>query len=474
MTISFVWTSIFLISIISCARNIERAYFWLFAFLSALEINGITSTALVIGSFEVNVTDIVLAVLFLCSLTLLVRNVKVNKTLLFIGILIICFAIFSFAFNLYLPYEGVSIPATGSWDLLVFGSEHLQHVGIGARSYLVVIRLVMFVFIAWCTTAVLTGKDFLSIGSYALAFGKVQMAYGLFEFVTKALLGSDIAMKLAAFVFPANSAIVTDIVVRGGIVSLQAFCREPSHFALALTLNLLILIVLQANEYKRRFDYLWALIGFFLLLMSGAFTAMVGLLITTLVFFYYLKRGEIVVEERSKVIIYLTGFMVVSAGAIYFVNTLAFSNNYYFEKVFGVFTNLDLIINRRYGGALSTFDALPRIASMVECIRNFLDRPFFGIGPGVVSPFSGVVAILSQYGLVFFVVWLAFLFQYSKLATNDADSVFFLGVVFISGLLMFSGGYEYSFTWLLLGGLMQNTTHRHKCQDDSKLFKEYR
>lgn len=73
MTISFVWTSIFLISIISCARTIGQAYFWLFAFLSALEINGITSIALFIGSFEVNVTDIVLAVLFLCSLTLFLR-----------------------------------------------------------------------------------------------------------------------------------------------------------------------------------------------------------------------------------------------------------------------------------------------------------------------------------------------------------------------------------------------------------------
>lgn len=466
MTISFVWTIVLLIAIIGFTQNIEQTFFGFFTFLSALEINGITSTALVIGSFEVNVTDIVLAALFLCSIIILFRNVRVNKSLLFAGILVFLLAIISFAFNLYFPYEGVSVPATGSWDLLVFGSEHLQQVAISARSYLVLIRLVMFIFIAWCTTAVLAGRDFLTVGSYVLRFGKAQMAYGLFEFVTKALLGSDIAIKFAAFVFPANSAMVTDIVVRGGIVSLQAFCREPSHFALALTLDLLIFFVLQANGYKKRFDYLWALLGFFLLVMSGAFTAIVGLFVVAIVFFYYLEHGKIIVEDRNKVLIYLIGFMIVVAVGLFIVNTLAFSRNYYFEKLLGVFTNLDLILNRRYGGALSTFDALPRITSMVECMRNFLDRPVFGIGPGVVSPFSGVVAILSQYGFAFFIAWFAFLFQYSKSSSSDADSIFFLNVVFISGLLMFSGGYEYSFSWLLLGGLMQNTTTHQNYQDE--------
>lgn len=470
MTIAFIWTVALTLGILGFARNLERAYFGLFAFLSALEVNQITATALMIGALEINVTDIVLATLFLCSIPLMLRSGKVGKPLLLTGILTLTFAVLSFAFNLYLPYDGVSIPATGSWDHLIFGSEHLQQVTIGPRSYLVLIRLVLFVFIAWCTAVVLTGKDFFSIGSYALGFGRVQIAYGLFEFVTKALLGSDIAMKLAAAVFPANDAVVTDIVVRGGIVSLQAFCREPSHFALALTFILLVFVVLRANGYKRRFDLLWVAIGLFLLVMSGAFTAIIGLFIIAIAFFYYLKRGELVIDSRNKALIYLIGFLIVGAGGVFLTNTLMLSNNYYFEKLFGVFANFDSIVNRQYGGALTTFDALPRMASIVECLRNFLDRPVLGIGPGVVNPFSGVVAILSQYGLVFFAMWLAFLYQYSRSVSNDADSGFFLVLVFVSGLLMFSGGYEYSFLWLLLGGLLQSRVAHQRTQSRSRLF----
>lgn len=457
MTIAFVWTLAFVMGIATFAKSVERTFLGLFAFLAALEVNQITATALMLGSQEVNATDIVLVALFFCSMPLLLKRCRVNKGLFLAGILVLTLSIFSFAFNLICPYDGVTIPATGSWDHLVFGSELMRAVTIDTRSYLVLIRLILFVFIAWCVTGVLDGPGFLNIGTYALTFGKVQIAYGLFEFVTKALAGNDIAMRIAAAIFPASDAVVTDIVVRGGIVTLQAFCREPSHFALALTFILLILVVLCANGRKERFDLIWAAFGLFLLGMTGAFTAVVGLAIVTVVFVYYLRRGNLVIDGQKKALIYCAAFLFVVAGGILMTNSLAVSENYYFEKLYGVIANLNLIINRQYGGALSTFDALPRIASIVECTRVFIDRPVLGIGPGVVSPFSGVTAILSQYGIVFSVIWGVFLYKYSKSISESASPGLFIVVVIASGLLMFSGGYEYSFLWLLLGGLLQNT-----------------
>lgn len=470
MTIAFIWTLAVVAGIVCFAKSTERTFFGLFAFLAALEVNQITATALTLGTQEINATDIVLLALFICSIPLLLKRSKVDKGLIFAGVLVLTLAIFSFAFNLIWPYEGVTIPATGSWDHLIFGSERMREATIDVRSYLVLIRLSLFIFIAWSAVGVLRGHDFLRIGSYALTFGKVQIAYGLFEFVTKALAGNDVAMRLAAAVFPADGAVVTDIVVRGGIVSLQAFCREPSHFALALTFILLILIVLRANGFRGRFDFVWAAFGLFLLVMSGAFTAIVGLAIIALVFVYYLRRGNLVIDGRKRTLVYFAGFLVVAAGAIFATNSLAVSENYYFEKLYGVFANFNLILNRQYGGALSTFDALPRIASIVECLRVFFDRPVFGIGPGVVSPFSGVVAILSQYGIVFSVTWFVFLYRYSESITENAASGLFIGVVITSGLLMFSGGYEYSFLWLLLGGLLQNTAIAHEKQGGHVLF----
>ena len=470
MTIAFIWTLAIVAGIVCFAKSAERTFFGLFAFLAALEVNKITATALMIGSQEINATDIVLAALFLYSIPLLLKRVKVNKGFIFAGVAVISVAIFSLAFNVIWPYDGVVIPSDGSWDRLVFGSERMREATIGTRSYLVLIRLTLFALIAWCASGVLNGRDFLKVGRYALTFGKVQIAYGLFEFFTKALMGNDVAMRFAAVVFPANASVVTDIVVRSNIVTLQAFCREPSHFAAALTFLLLILLVLRANGHRKRFDLVWAAFGLFLLVMSGAFTAIVGLAIVAIAFVYYLRRGNLVVDGKKKTLVYYLFFLIAVTVPIVLSNTLADSNNYYFEKFFGVIANFDSIVNRQYGGALTTFDALPRIASIVECLRVFLDRPVLGIGPGVVNPYSGVAAILSQYGIVFSVTWFVFLYRYSESISENAASGLFIGVVIGSGLFLFGGGYEYSFLWLLLGGLLQNTAIAQENRDQNVLL----
>ncbi len=459
MTIAFVYTLLIVIGIVVAARNVERAFFGLFALLAAFEVNKITASALLLGSQEINCTDIVLAALFFCSLVLLLRHRKVKKSLLLCGILLVTIGFLSYAFNLMIPYEGLTIPASGSWDGLVFGIDHFRAAPINARTYLVLIRLVLFVFVAWCAASVLSKKDFLSIGSYAVAFGKIQMAFGLFEFVTKTLLHSDIALKISGTLFPAFSSAVTEIIVRGGIVSLQGFGREPSHFAFALTFTLLILLVLRANGSKKKTDVVWAVLGVFLMVMSGAFTAIVGLVVIAIVAVYYMRRGRLLSEGRSKMLVCIVALFAAVVAAICLSNFQAMDGNYYFKKVFGVFAGFEHILNRQYGAYLGTYDAMPRVVSIVECMRVFLERPVLGIGPGVVNPYSGVSAILSQYGIVFSVVWIVFLWDYAKSFGEDSATGLFVGVVILFGLLLFGGGYEYSFLWLLLGGLMQGKTN---------------
>lgn len=464
MTIAFVYTTIIIVVIVIASRNVERVFFGLFALLASLEVNKITASALMIGSQEINCTDIVLAALFFCSIALLFKKLNVKKPLILCGLVLILLGLLSYAFNLILPYDGLTIPADGSWDNLIYGTEHMRAVTITARTYLVLFRLFIFVVVAWCASALLSKKDFLDVGGYVVTFGKVQIAFGLFEFLTKRILGSDIAIRISAAVFPAFSSSVTSTLNRGGFIALQGFGREPSHFALALTFTLLILIILWANGRKGKYDFAWALLGVFLLVISGAFTAMVGLFLLFVVFAYYVRKGALLTDGRNRILIYFLIFAVVAVGALYVASSQALNENYYFEKLFGVFSNLDQILQRHYGYSLSTYDAMPRIVSMVECFRVFFERPLLGIGPGVVNPFSGISAILSQYGLIFSVIWFLFLWNYSKAVDAKTSSVFFVCFVFLSGLLLFGGGYEYGFLWLLLGGLLQNRAPNERQQ----------
>lgn len=456
MTIAFVYTSIIILGIFFTASNIKRVFFGLFAFLASFEVNKITASALMIGSQEIRCTDIILAALFFCSIALLFKKQHVKKPLVLCGLLVITLGFLSYAFNVFCPYNGLTIPADGSWDGLLYGTDRLRTAVINGRSYLIMLRLFIFVIVAWCASGVLTCKDFLDVGNYAVAFGKVQIAFGLFEFLTKKFLHSTIAMRISSAVFPAFSSYVSTILDRGGIVALQGFGREPSHFAFAVSFTLLVLILLRVNGRKGMHDSAWALLGLFLLIMSGAFTAMVGLCLISFVCIFYIRKGVLLTDGSHRACAYLLIIAAVGCGVVYLSVTQAVNGNYYYEKMVGVFSNVDQILQRHYGSSLTTYDAMPRIVSMVECFRVFLERPLLGIGPGVVDPFSGLSAILSQYGLPFSIVWFIFLWTYSKAIDEKASSVLFICVVFFTGLLLFGGGYEYSFLWLLFGGLLKD------------------
>lgn len=453
MTISFIYTAAITLAIICFSRGVKNAFFGLFALLATLEVNRITSSAALIASQEIGCSDIVLAVLFICSVILLIQKVRINESLLAIGMIVFTLATISLIVNLLFPYEGLIVTSNGSWDGLLFGTSSPQHVEIGIRTLLVLTRLTIYIVVIWCAASVLTRNDYLKAASYVLVFGKVHIAFGVFELLTKSVLGSSVAIDISSTLFPSFSSAVTDIVVRGEITSLQGFTREPSHFAMALSVSLVILVLLNCAGRGRRFDAFWCFAALLLLALSGAFTAIVGIAIVVIVAFRYRRILFARIDKRIGLVIYIVFFALILLSLFVLTGGIRIGNIYYVDKMANVAENIDAIIGRRYGNISGSYDALPRIVSMVECMRVFFKRPLFGIGPGVVNPFSGISAILSQYGALFTVAWFLFLVAYGRSLCGRSGSRLFGLYVFLNGLLLYGGGYEYTFTWILLGGL---------------------
>lgn len=453
MTISFIYTAAITLAIICFSRGVKDIFFGLFTLLAALEVNRITSPAALIASQEIGCSDIVLAVLFIYSIILLIQKARIKKSLLAIGMIVFTLASISLVVNLLFPYEGLIVTSNGSWDGLLFGTSSPQHVEIGIRTLLVLTRLTIFIVVIWCAASVLTRNDYLKASSYVLAFSKAHIAFGAFELLTKSVLGSSVAVDISSTLFPSFSSAVTDIVVRGEITSLQGFTREPSHFAMALSISLVMLVLLNCAGRGRRFDIFWGFVAFLLLALSGAFTAIVGIAIAAIIAFRYRRILLAGIDKRIRIVIYILVFALMFLALSVLTGGVRIGNIYYVDKMANVAENINAIIGRRYSNVSGSYDALPRIISMVECIRVFFERPLFGIGPGVVNPFSGISAILSQYGVLFTVAWFLLLVAYGRSLCGQSGGRLFGLFVFLNGLLLYGGGYEYTFTWVLLGGL---------------------
>ncbi len=460
ITISLLLVLAILICIFLKAKTWKRIFFYQFVLLMTLEFNEITSTAAFIGSQEINCSDPVLASLAITAVIFLLKGVRANKKLV-ISIRVLCVAVFfCVLFNVIFPYEGITIDASGSWDAFYYGREAMNHVAMGFHTILVLIRLMLWLLILYESSVVLTSRDFLTAARYVVTFTKIHIVWATAEFITKTFFGSVIMVTLAQIVFPAASSVYTTLNIRGNIRALQGFTREPSHFALALTFFLLLILLLKRQDKSDKRDIPWVVSAIFLLLFSGAFTAIVGIVILLFfnLYFYEERKIKLINKENKKKCFGIhVALLIISTLIIMFIATdialNIFSNIYYVQKLNNVLKNINALFTRDYGALSGTSDALPRMISIVECLYIFIARPLFGVGPGIVNPFSGIVSILANYGIIITICWFAVIYQYAKCFSGKKGACLFVVMVILLGLVLLSGDYIYNSKWLLLGGL---------------------
>lgn len=457
MTFSFVWTVAILLFGVLVSRNLKQMFLFQISFLFILEFGGITSTALFIGKQELNCSDLPLAAAAITSIACLIRGGEVDRHIMHRVSALVVLLLCCVAFNMVLPYEGVTVGTSGSWDNFYFGFEPMTHVGLSLHSILILLRLSIWLLLLCAAGKLLKETDYLLIARRTIAFNKIQIIWGVLEFISKNLFASTVMTSIALKVFPAASSVYTELNIRGGLASLQGFTREPSHFALALFFFLMIeLLLFRKGEYRRK-DSGWCAIAGVLLIVSGAFTAIVGIAI--LIFYAILllweRKQELWRHDRKLKLAVIIGAVAVCAavliGGPYLMRHLG--GSYYISKLQNVLMNLKPLLERDYANLGGVSDALPRMISIVDCLYVFFSRPLFGVGPGVVNPFSGVVATLANYGLLVTIAWGSLVRCYSEKFSQKTGSWLFLLFVVMTGLIMLDGSFTYSVYWILFAGL---------------------
>lgn len=458
ITLSFLWTICILGWGYARTKSLKELFCFQLTFLLVLDLGCITSTAAVVGGQEVNCSDLVLAALTVTSIFLLAKHVKVDKKLVvavacLCGALIVCLLA-----NVLFPFEGVTIGASGSWDRFYYGLEAMTPVGMGMRTLLVMIRLALWLLVMCAASAVLQKQDHVASACAVITFGKIQLAWGLVEFITKNIFGTTIMTDIAQLVFPSNGSVYLTLNVRGDFASIQGFTREPSHFAMAVFFFVLIeLLLSRCISRREKKDVPWIILAVALMALSGAFTAVVGLVILgSLALYFYFESHSGLPDKANRVdvrIVFVLVLIAFVAAALVPVILDAFGESYYVKKFENVVNNMGALLSRNYSYLSGTSDALPRVISIVESLFIFFARPLFGIGPGVVNPFSGVVATLADYGIVFTLLWYVVVGVYARRTSGRVGARLFVVLLVAVGLLLFDGDYIYNSCWLLLAGL---------------------
>ncbi len=464
LTFSFVWTVAILLLGYAKAKSNKKLLLFQFIFLLILDCNYITTTAAILGSQEINSSDLVLAALGITSILCLVENNKVEKPLLAFVFVLSASVIACVVLNLYFPFEGKLIGASGSWDLFYYGVQPMTQVGIGVRTGLVLFRLALWLIVLCAIASVLRVEDFIVSAKAVIAFGKVHIVWSLCEFVCKNVFSSMVITNIAQAIFPSVGSTYTVLNYRGGTASLQGFTREPSHLAMALTFFLIIELLLNRKTLQKHF-YIWMATAVLVMVMSGAFTAIVGLVIVfgfSLYFHFERKSGMQDLDNHFDVrILLLIALVIVLLFACIPFFLYCFEDTYYVQKFDNVLGNAEALLSRRYSYLGGSSDAMPRIISIIECLYVFFGRFVFGIGPGVANPFSGVVATLVNYGLIITIVWFLLIYNYSMRYSGKSGAKLFVVFIFLLGILQLGDSYTYSSCWLLLAGLFGVSSQQH-------------
>ena len=421
----------------------------LFAIACIMDMNMISAPLAIVAGQEISCSDIVLVLFVLFALNAAVRDrVVLNKLALSAALIFLVVLISSLLFNFCFPYSKAIVASGTSWDMFVSGWATQSVQVFGERNLLVFVRYMLFAFSGVLAVSLFKGDDFIRVGRWVVAVGKLHICYAMFELFTKAVLGLNIASQFTSFLF-ADSHVYTAYIVRDSLVALWGLTREPSHFVLALGFFVVVFLLIKISGRAPREKKVWPVLAVGLMCVSAASSTVV--LLPMLAFFAFAlfqiqRRGFV------RMLPICIAFAVLGTGVYVFAGTELGQSLPYFEKAYGVFISIESAFRGDYFALRATMGS-PRLVSVVESIRTWVEAPLIGIGVGAMNPFSGVFAQLVNTGLVGFVAWLGYL--RSLQSRTPVRYSYMMLVLVVAGTMLFLGqeGSMYSFALLLIAPL---------------------
>ena len=464
ITVSFIWTVAIILIIVVASKSAKECFQLLLSFLLVLDLNQIKSTAAVIGSQEINCTDLVTGCLIVLSCLSIVGRKRIDKHLVMSCLILLSVLVLGCIWNMIFPIDDKTIISGQSWDDFYYGRIATVQPKVTSYSVLILFRVFGFCAIMCAATLFMSQEDYGKIGRRVFNTTKIQVIFAAVELLEKILLRSNKVVQIAQTIFPSTSSVVTTMVSRGSLTAIQGFTREFGHLAYALALFVILGLYLRASDSLRNQnkDIAWIILALVLMLLSGAFASLVYFVIIIGLYFGLAQvemrrcnrtkpKKKIVHVRVMTIIIILITFI-----ALTLFNDSILHDSYYMEKFFNVWDNLQYLVQRKYYLIVGTIDAIPRAISISESIWIFLRRPLLGVGLGVMAPYSGIGYMLANCGLAGTIAWFSMIRRYAYVVNPNCNTRFLLFLIVATGLLLSGQSMMYACVWLLFGGLLKD------------------
>jgi len=242
---------------------------------------------------------------------------------------------------------------------------------------------------------------------------KILLVIGVTEFLLKNLLQSNIYNDVMVMIFGKGSSSYTVLIQRGSLYMLTGLSREGSHYAYALSI-VVVLLFAAAKQTKQSRYYWWIIIAVMQMVLSGAFTLVVSVLM--LVAFYCVFYVGCAEGNRRKFAkVFGLGAAAVAIGFLgeILYNTILPTDGYITKRLTSAFSTLEQIFTQDAGyyTNLATIDSTTtRLYSIVDTLRNWFYRPLFGLGEGTTHCHGSAALAIAEIGLVGMVTYFCFYF----------------------------------------------------------------
>ena len=349
-------------------------------------------------------------VLGVTTLTYVIMHIKAISRGVLIAInLNLILLILSFT-SMALDATDVLVPAFNQpLDDLYWGTGNLYPVEFGYGNLLRGLRFLLIIPLLIIFSTNLINQNRLTI--YFQRYVVFIFAICVIELLSK-LLGFHFIYELVYGIFIPNTLAPNLFEIRNGFPVIQALTAEPGHLPYLLLVPAIIFARLDGTKAK----YLFYLICM-ILLFTGSFRAF-GVLI-----FVLLYRQNISISFKSGASILFILTLTIFASIPFFTETLIRIQSLY-----------SLLAGVSIEGDINS--EVVRIFTWQYAISSFASRPFFGIGLGSISVFSGLLGLTASIGVF---GMLAYFFLLRKVFGVRFMSFFFMGVL---GLMLFSWNIE--------------------------------
>ncbi|MGG7198604.1 hypothetical protein ACQPUI_18045 [Clostridium butyricum] len=317
-----------------------------------------------------------------------------------------------------------------SWDEMLTGGMQFEKIHYTNFVLNEFIQMFMFLISSLTMFCLFEKEDYKELIIKFTNCIKIMLIIGLLEVIIKDVFKCNLYNEFCNFFFGISEASITKLTQRGnGMYSLQGFTKEPSHYAYAILISMIVLFARNITTNK---DKKWILLSISLSLLMMAFSTVLFLscfMVLLLIYWLYKSNGKHV--KTIKMFFLL--FIGISIIFFVFINLSrifdGLSTSSFFERrIKSLIEEIQLVVsgNWIYSNNSLEWSNRVRILSVFETLKLIIYRPIFGLGIASITCHGSTAMLLSSIGILGTYLWISFTFFSSSIIKNITNKKYYI------------------------------------------------